>query len=235
MLGSERMVVGGALAVLLIAALGFVFHADPRFPGSLLGSMIGAVAMLLFIAPLLYGVVKRVPSLRRWSGKVLGVRRLIVWHIYTSLAATALALTHAAHRYDSVIGVVLIGLLSVALASGYVGRHYYGKVAKDIREQQADLARLKTRYRELASQPNILKTPSRSFATIRSVFSRGENASVASLVGAIADTENSVLQHDNLKAALSVWLWLHIISSYAAFALMFGHLAIEIYLGFRWL
>ena len=66
-------------------------------------------------------------------------------------------------------------------------------------------------------------------------FPRGELGRIASLVGTIADTEQSIMRHDHIKAWLGLWLWVHIVSSHAAFALMFSHLAIEMYLGFRWL
>lgn len=235
MLGKERTVVGGTLVILLIAALGFFFHVDTRFPGSLIGSLTGALAMLLFLAPLAYGVMKRTPPLRRWSGQVFGSRQMIVWHIYTSLAAMAFALIHAAHRFDSIIGAVLIGLLVVSLASGYAGRHYYSQVARDIREKQADLAQLKSRYIELAAEACVCAAPSGPFSTIRALSGGGEIERIASLVGTIADTEHSIMRHDHIKALLGLWLWVHIVSSYAVFALMFGHLAIEMYLGFRWL
>ena len=235
MLGKERTVVGGALVILLIAALGLFIHVDPRFPGSLIGSITGALALLLFLAPLIYGVMKRTPFLRRWSGRVFGARQMIVWHIYTSLAATALALILAAHRFDSILGAVLIALLVVALASGYAGRHYYGQVARDVREKQADLAHLKSRYNELAAEACLCAAPSGPFSTVRALSGGGELGRIASLVGTIADTEQSIMRHDHIKAWLGLWLWVHIVSSYAAFALMFSHLAIEMYLGFRWL
>ncbi len=235
MLGRERIVVGGLLLITLMAWLGFLLHDDPRFPGSLLGSFVGVIAAILMIIPLAYGVIKRVPPLRRWAGRVLGMRRLIVWHIYAGLVGAGLALVHSAHRFESIVGIALIALILLSLLSGYVGRHLIGQVARDLREKQVDLAALRIEYTNLARQACQCAAPTGAVAAFLTLTGQGEVGRIASVAGAIADVERSIESHDRVRTWLGFWLWVHIATSYAAFALIAAHLAIEIYLGFRWL
>jgi hypothetical protein len=47
----EPFIVGGLVALLLVLWLGFLFHASPRFAGSLWGGVFGVSGALLMLVP----------------------------------------------------------------------------------------------------------------------------------------------------------------------------------------
>lgn len=78
---------GGLLAMILVVLLllfwgRFLFHVDPRFPGSLIGSALAIVGSALMVVPLAYSVAKRLFRVRGSS-----LRTFLAIHIYAGLVA----------------------------------------------------------------------------------------------------------------------------------------------------
>ena len=134
---NDRAVATSLVLLLLVSWLGFAVHASPRFPGSLAGSVFGIVAASLIVIPTIaYAVVKRSSRMRRLLPHAVPMKRLLAWHILAALAGGLLGIVHAAHKFDSVIGIALATALLVAIGTGYVARHFLGFVGGELREKQ---------------------------------------------------------------------------------------------------
>lgn len=134
---SDRAAATILVLLLLVSWLGFVVHASPRFPGSLVGSAFGIVAASLIAFPTaVYAVVKRSSRMRGLLPQAVPMKRLLAWHIYAALVGGVLGVVHTAHKFDSIIGIALATALLVAIGTGYVARHFLGFVNAELREKQ---------------------------------------------------------------------------------------------------
>ena len=77
MAGKERLAIGMTLTMVVLFVPGFLLHAAPRFPGSLIGGVLGIAGALLFVLLLAYSLIRRIPWLkRRASLRAMLLRRL---------------------------------------------------------------------------------------------------------------------------------------------------------------
>ena len=234
----ESLVVGGLVLLLVGFPLGFLVHVSARFPGSLVGSLIGILGATLMLAPFAYLVIKRVPALKARVTRHVSMRTLLTVHIYAGILGPLLGLVHAAHKFESPLGVSLTGLMLIVVVSGYVGRYLLSQLGRAIRGRQSELAALRAALDQVASGETPLPR-SGAWQRLQGAFvrrdNRSETPSAARLAGAIADIEFAVRAEALVKVLFERWLKLHIVIAMALYALLALHIWSGLYYGLRWL
>lgn len=229
--------VGGLVLLLVGFPLGFLVHVSARFPGSLAGSLIGIAGALLMLAPFIYLMIKRTPRLKAWVTRHVSMRTLLAIHIYAGILGPMLGLVHAAHKFQSPLGVSLTGLMLVVVLSGYVGRYMLSQLGRAIRGRQSDLAALRAALELAAPAP---PSSARGFWRrlrdgLAPIDSQTLAPSAERLAAAIADLEFAVRAEGVVKALFDRWLKLHIVIAMALYALLAIHIWSGLYFGLRWL
>lgn len=209
----EHLLVGAAVSLVFLLWIGYAVHRSPRFPGSLEGAILGILAALLMVVPLGYTLVRRFPQAVPAPTRARWLPRLLEWHVYATLGGTAFAILHSGHRFESPLGVALMTVMLVAVASGYLGRHFLHFVSEEMRLQQTMLDRLRAEFDGLVSSG--VATPE--------------------LGAAIADVEYAIVAEHAIRRQLSIWLAAHIASSFAFYGLLVLHIAASLQFGLRWL
>jgi len=90
----DRIVVSGLVALTLLLWLGFLLHRSPRFPGSLLGGVLGVSGAAVIMVPLAYSVITRIGPLKRAITRAVSMRTLLGWHIYAASRTRPSALAY---------------------------------------------------------------------------------------------------------------------------------------------
>ncbi|MBL8879202.1 MAG: hypothetical protein JNG88_08790 [Phycisphaerales bacterium] len=248
----ERTIVTGLVVLLLILALGFYIHRDPRFPGSLMGGVLGISAAALMLVPLAYLIVKRIPLLRRHITPAVSMRTLLAIHIYAGVLAPILGVLHSGHKFQSSLGIALTSMMIIVAVSGFVGRYLMSRFSKDVREQQQLLAGLRVAYErtaaELTKEPELagrLRPLTGFFTRLAAPFFVPESGSLAEAPAAparalrlsesIADLEYAIKTHEVFREAFRRWLPCHIVIAIVLYALLLLHIWSAWYFGIRWL
>lgn len=249
----ERAVVTGLLLLLLLLWLGFAVHRSPQFPGSLPGTLLGIAGAVLMVLPsVAYAAVKRISGLKRRVTARLSLRRLLAWHVWGGILGAVLAILHSGHRFESTLGIALTGVMLLVVFSGYVGRHFMGKVSLELREKQALLENLMTAYNRLAGEIAARPQQMAAVVTNQSPWSRmrrrvGIGPSTpdtetyaltyraAELAESIADLEYGIKTDELMKRRFKTWLIVHIVTAVALYALLALHIWASLYFGLRWL
>lgn len=233
----ERTVVGGMVVVLLVLWLGFAIHREPRFPGSLIGTVLGIAAAVLMIVPsLAYTITKRLPALRRRAA-ARTLSRLLTWHLWAGLGGALLAVMHSGHRFDSTLGIALTASMLVVILSGYIGRHFLRTISSQLRDRQRLLDTLVTAYNALAAQiasqptPGVVLTAlgrrsrvmrhlglTPAFAGVDPLVHRADE-----LISSITDLEYGIRGNAMLTRRFRIWLGVHIGASLVFYALVSLH------------
>lgn len=259
-MSERRSLVGGPLAptglvvLMLLLWLGFLVHHSHRFAGSLWGGLLGMSGALLMLMPMAYTFVKRIPRLKRWVTPRISMRTLLAWHIYTGLLGAILGLLHTGHKFDSPLGIALTAMMLLVVLSGFAGRYLLGQISQELREKKAMLAQLELAYRrtagEVAAHPEQLAAlrPLAGFwgrlfgslyftalATVSGTATASAPVRILRLAESIADVEYAIKSHETLKRWFTGWLWFHIVTSVAMYALLALHVWTGIYFGLRWL
>jgi hypothetical protein len=236
----NALVVGGLVALLLILPFGYLFHVSPRFPGSLVGSMIGIAGAVLMLMPLAYLVIKRVPPLRDRVTRHVSMQTLLAIHIYAGVLGPILGLIHAAHKFQSPLGVSLTGMMLVVVVSGYIGRYLLAQISRAVRGRRSELAALQN---ALSHAPPELPV---SWATrlfrwmhlftedISTPYS-GSPPSRRQFAKAMADVEFAVRAEAVVQKLFEQWLRLHILIAIILYLLLALHIWSGLYYGLRWL
>lgn len=235
------ILMGLLLAFVLIFPLGFIVHASPRFPGSLAGSLTGIAAALLMLFPLVHVTARRIGPVGRWLEPRISKRTLLSIHIYAGVAGPVLALVHAAHKYQSPLGIALTGTVILVVWSGFVGRYFLVQISKAIRARESELAALKLGL-DVRTEPGTgaaaqLAKPSRW----RFLFAPSDEFDPADLTDArrraeaLADTEYAVRAERAVSGLFGVWRTIHIATGTLLYALLLLHIWAGYYFGFRWL
>lgn len=247
----EGMVTSSLILLMLVLWLGFVVHRSPRFPGSLLGGVLGVSGALLMLSSLAYSLVKRKRTLKGAVTKRVPMRTLLAWHVYTGVAGAVLAILHTGHKFNNPLGISLTALMLLAVLSGFVGRHFMKYVSQELHEKQDMLKKLREAYRqtadELARHPGTAPAPaaprglfarlSAAFFTTEEEAAQGRLALTARavrLAESVADLEYAVKTHELLKRRFALWLKVHIFTSIAFYALLALHVWAAVYFGLRW-
>jgi hypothetical protein len=215
-----------------------------RLPGSLGGSLIGITAAVLMLVALSYVLLKRVPALYARATKYVAPRTLLAIHVYAGVAGPLLGLIHAAHKFDSPIGISLTGTMVLVVLSGYVGRYFLGQIARAVRGRKSELAALRGAYAALPPAESEPSPPGRSTGRwYRALIVPEEaapaagrdGADAAELASAIADTEYAIRSEEVVNSLLRRWLTLHIILAIVLVLLLTLHIWSGLYYGLRWL
>jgi hypothetical protein len=247
----EPVVATALIMIILVVWGGGVFHVSPRFAGSPLGGALGVSGALLILGPLVYLVIKRVKPIKTAVTRHVSMRTLLAWHIYAGLLGPLLVLLHTGHKFESVLGISLTALTLIVVCSGFVGRYLLRRIGDDLRRKRGLLSRLYEAYdaasERLAMEPErrALMHPLRS-ALLRAfltesptpdapdVMDVGSPATIARLVGSIADVEYAIETGETLKRWFSRWLRLHIALAAGLYLLLALHVWAGIHFGLRW-
>lgn len=236
-MGRERIIVGLLALMLVFLWAGLVLHRAPRFAGSGPGAILGVVATLLFLVPLAYAAAKRISwHDSRLASKTL-LAKLLVWHIYASMAGAILAIFHSGHRFDSILGISLMVTMFASILSGYLGRHFLRYVSVEISEGASNLQQLRAQYAELAKVVALHAHTQKSSSSPQDMPTTQhilEQQAIA-ISDAIADLEYAIGANTVIKARLRIWLAVHIVASIAFYLLLILHIAAAIQFGLRWL
>lgn len=237
----------GALVAILVTLLvlfpfGFVFHASPRFPGSLLGSLIGIFAALLMLVPLLYVAAKRIPAVNAWMTPRVSTRTLLSLHIYAGVLAPILGLVHAAHKFNSPLGVALTGVMLLIVVTGFTGRYLLGELARATRGRNAELASLRSVYQGLPSDETEISASRTWRSRVKRLFFLPDEiepdklaARREQLAGAIVDVEYAVRAEAAVSDLLRKWRKVHIAVAAILYLFLILHIWAALYYGLRWL
>jgi len=248
----ERHIVTGLVVLLLVLALGFYVHRDPRFPGSLAGSVLGIAAAALMLIPLAYLVVKRIPWLKQCVTWPMSMRSLLAIHIYAGVLGPILGVLHSGHKFNSPLGISLTAMMIVVALSGFIGRYLMSRVSTDMRQQQQLLAGLRVAYDRVAAeltqdagQAATLRPFAGFFRRLTASFLVGQGDVAAQPIPAavralwlsesMADLEYAVQTHEVFKQTFGRWLACHIIISLLLYMLLVLHIWSVWYFGIRWL
>ena len=244
----ERTLVTALIVLQFVLGWGFLVHISPRFAGSGWGGVLGIAAALFMLVPLVYTIVKRVQPLKQKVAARMPMPALLAWHMYAGILGSILAILHTGHRFDSWLGITLIGTLLLSVLSGYIGRHFLRYVAQDLKERKDSLAALQVAYANIAtivasysneaaaisSTPNEISSLSGA-AVLNNPANVFDHLDARDLAQAIAETEYSIRADELLKRRSHAWLGVHIWTSIAFYVLLMLHIAASIQFGIRWL
>lgn len=223
---TEKLTVGALVSALALIAPGFLLHQAPRFPGSLVGGLIGIAGAVLMMLLLAYTVVKRSAWLKERVTRHASLGALLSFHVYAGVVGALLGIIHSGHKLHSPLGIGLVATMLVVVFSGFVGRYYLAQVGADLREQQGMLAVLRTRYDALAA--GLGGGPSPHVTDVG-------GAPLPRLLGAIADLEYAIAARESLKRTFARWTVLHVAAAIAMYPLLALHIWSGVYYGLRWL
>lgn len=241
----ERILGLALLFIVLIAWLSFWLHQDLRFAGSFYGGMLGLVATFFLLSTFVYVFIKRISNLRRLVLKYLSMRFVLRVHIYTGIFGAIFALLHTGHKFQSPLGIWLIGTMLGVVISGFVGQYLLTFIAEEVREKRTNLSILEQSYREVATTLSAHPEKGSLIAALRKFrFTLVQSKLPEELVLArnayalsesIADIEYALQSHTTIKSVFSKWILLHIIISIVFVVLLVMHIWSSFYFGLRWL
>ena len=247
----ERQVVGGLVALMLLLWGGFIWHRDPRFPGSFEGSLLGFIAAVFMFVPLLYLGIKRVKPIKRWVKRKISMPKLLLWHIYAGVIGPILALLHSAHQFNSYVGSSLTILMLIVVISGFIGRYLLSLVSSSLRDKAKLRDELYAQFKHVKVELcknchpqhiNPIESLHKSLlpALVDASFWSQEPSSnprmhAIKLIDAISDVDYSIKIHHAAKRWFKRWLKFHIAISLMLYGLLIFHIGSEIYFGLRWL
>lgn len=223
----EKVIVGGLVGALALFVPAFLFHTAPRFPGSLVGSIFGIAAALLFVLLLVYTVLKRQTWLKARLAQRFPLPSLLSFHAYAGAIGAILAIIHSGHKFESLLGLLLVISMLIVVFTGFIGRYYLAQVGQDQRAQQLELKLLRDRFDSVVAAG---AAQSGQTATItRDAFAMNR------LIGSIADLEYSIMARELIKRTLGRWLIVHIGAAILMYGLLALHIWSNVYFGLRWL
>ncbi len=79
---TEKLTVGALVSALALIVPGFLLHVAPRFPGSLVGGLIGIAGAVMLVLLLVYSLVKRSAWMKQRVTKQAPLRRVLSFHVY---------------------------------------------------------------------------------------------------------------------------------------------------------
>ncbi|MDT7531725.1 hypothetical protein OVY29_24030 [Sphingopyxis sp. SE2] len=231
-----------AAAFVLLFPLGFVVHASPRFPGSLAGSLTGIAAAVLMLLPLVHVAARRIGRFGRWLDHRIEKRTLLAIHIYAGVAGPILALVHAAHKFESPLGIALTGTVILVVWSGFVGRYFLVQITRAVRARTSELAVLRLGLEaDLARAVPIAGGGRPKSKGWRFLFAPADEFELADIADArrraeaLADAEYAVRAERAAAGLFGGWRAIHVVTSTLLYALLLLHIWAGYYFGFRWL
>ncbi|QJU58256.1 hypothetical protein HL653_11055 [Sphingomonas sp. AP4-R1] len=236
------LIVGLLVAFLLLFPLGYLVHVSPRFPGSLAGGIIGITALVLMLLTLPYVAAKQIPWVDKRLSRFVSKPTLLAIHIYAGVLAPILGLLHAAHTFESPVGLLLTVILLMTVITGFVGRYLLAQIARALRGRTSELASLRSAFLDepaTAVAPAAPRAPLSNWRRFLFVTADAPGGDLPAdkdmLAAALADTEFAVRAEEATNALFAKWRLLHILSTCLIFALLALHIGAAIYFGLRWL
>ena len=241
----EGLIVSSTVGLLLLAWLGFLFHSSPRFPGSGTGAVFGIAGAVLMLVPLVYPLVKRSRFLKTRITPHVSMQSWLTLHVYTGILGSLLAIIHTGHKFNSVLGMALTGVMLLVVVSGFAVRSLLKKVNQEIKDK---LLLLQTARGDLDSAWGVLenspaergalpKTPvlvaGLASLGIELPFG-GPAGEVIRTAEGVADLEYAIRTHEVFKRWFARSLALHIAASFALYVLLLLHIWSGIHFGLRW-
>lgn len=241
----ERILGLAFLFIILIAWLSSWFHQDLRFAGSFYGGVLGIAATFCLLLTFVYVAIKRISTLRRLVLRYFSMRLVLRVHVYAGLFGALLALMHTGHKFQSPLGIWLIGTMLGVVVSGFVGQYLLTFIAEEVREKRTNLSILEQSFREVATtlsmhpEKSLLISALRKFRFTFAQKKLPEELVLArnayALSESIADIEYALQSHTTIKAIFSKWVLLHITLSIVFVVLLVMHIWSSFYFGLRWL
>ena len=222
----EKLAVGGLVTLLLLFTPGFVLHTAPRFPSSLLGSLLGITGAALMVLLLAYPLIKHCPKVRQAVAARLSMRALLSVHVYAGALGAVLGILHTGHKFESPLGIVLVISMLTATMSGFVGRYYWSHLTAELRDQKAALDLLRAEYDRLVEAP---------YQAAVLAGGVGPSQNMPALVGAIADLEYGTRRHETIQRTFAIWMVIHIGAALVMYPALALHIWNGLYFGLRWL
>jgi len=245
---TEKISVGALMTVLLLFVPGYLLHEDPRFPGSLPGSLLGIGGAALMVLLLAYPLIKHFAWLRHRVTKRLSMRAILSFHVYAGVLGALLGILHTGHKFQSPLGIILVASMLIVVLSGFVGRYYMAHLRVELRDQKAMLDMLRADYdwiaTELAGAPivrSLLGLPRLWMGQLAPVSAGSATPAgapgipVPQLVNAIADLEYAMRRREAIQRAFAGWMFVHIAAAIVMYAALTLHIWNGIYYGLRWL
>ena len=237
-------VLAWALTLLLLFIwLRFLFHADPRLPGSLVGSALGTAGAGLLLVPLAYAVAKRFFSLRGES-----LRSFLAVHIYAGLLGAILAVLHTGHKFENPLGVLLTAMMMIVVLSGFVGRYLLEQCGRQLGEKRRERGALEPAFVAARRDMATLARASGYRSTGRAVWLatlfpwairhrqlREATKRSVRIVDAMATLDASIALHDQMQRWFRRWMRFHLTLTTAFYLLLTAHILVVTYYGLRWL
>lgn len=244
MTAEERHLVMSGLILLAALALGVFLHRSPDFAGSVTGNLLGiAGAMLMVLPTLCYLLVKRITILKTRVTRAVSLSTLLEWHVYTGIAGSLFAMLHTGHKFNSIVGMLLVVAMLATVFCGFVARYLVRGSTATVREKKELLTALELEYRHVGSEMRTLRisadgTPASAFSSPvgnSSLVEVRPGRRAQELVAAMAEVEYSIRMHDTLGRLFRWALNLHLIFAFAFFLLLGLHIWSGIHFGLRWL
>ena len=236
---SEKNINAFLAVFFCLLVLGFLFHQSQTFAGSLLGHGLGIVGSIVILMTLIYPFRKRIL-------KKKGRQNPLNSHVTYGLLGPALVVIHSAHKFSSLIGILVFLSLVLVVFSGIVGRYLYKKVNRSLREQKRDQklikARIENRKQEMIADCKADETADESETNIAGAPETYSHEAMMEKCGewldevrTLAEIEYATRFFDRLKTVFSRWIRIHYAISGLLFALMIVHVMTTVYYGLRWL
>jgi hypothetical protein len=238
----RRGVLAWTLTVLLLFLwLRFLFHIDPRFPGSLGGGALGIAGATLMLVPLAYTMAKRLFRLR---GDAL--RTFLTIHIYAALVGGLLALVHTGHKFDNPLGVLLTAMMLIVILSGFAGRYLLQQTARGLAEKRRELARFETVFetarQRLLGTAEAARVKSSRALVLRSIAPwlvrdrelRAAAGEAIAVTDGMSALEASVALDDRMQWWFRLWMRVHLSLTTVFYAALVAHVLVVTCYGLRW-
>jgi hypothetical protein len=198
------------------------------------------------LVPLAYPIAKRIPFLHARMTSHVSMQSLLALHVYTGILGPLLALIHAGHKYDSVLGIALTAVMLLVVVSGFAVRYLLTFVTHEIKDKlillQTARGDLDSAWGVLENSPAEMRAIPKAPVLTAGLASLGIELPVGGPAGevirtaeGVADLEYAIRTHELFKRWFARSLKLHIVLSIILYVLLALHIVSGIYFGLRWL
>lgn len=222
----------------VIFVLGFLLHQSPTFAGSLFGHLIGIAGTVIMSMTLVYPFRKRIQ-------KKKGKKNPINTHIYYGLIGPLLVVVHSAHKFSSIIGVLVFLSMFIVVGSGIVGKFLFRRTNRAVKQQKSDLETLKSLFAlrradatqcrsYLAIGKKALWDSDQVTGGVTDIEGQQRCEVLLHLANSITELEQSVRIFSHTKVLFSRWIRVHYLLTFFLFAMVIVHVLTTLYYGLRW-
>jgi hypothetical protein len=166
--------------------------------------------------------------------RIVSLRALLTFHVYAGVFGAFLAILHTGHKYQSQLGIALLVVMLIVVATGFVGRYYLPQTSLELKEAESHLGTLRATYNQAAeavAERQVLEDAAAANISAPAL----QNVSMLQVVEGIADLEYAIGSREILKRVSMRWIVAHVVAAILMYTLLVLHIAGEIYYGLRWL